>query len=109
MIPAAVGVAVLARPLISALLDHGDFTARDVVRTADALRAFSIGLVPFSVYLYVDARVFLDAGHAYTVPAQRRRERHNIATAFALYQWRGVEGLAWSWTFAYASVPCSPW
>jgi peptidoglycan biosynthesis protein MviN/MurJ (putative lipid II flippase) len=26
----------------------------------------------------------------------------NIATAFAFYDWRGVEGLAWSWTLAYA-------
>ena len=25
----------------------------------------------------------------------------NIATAFAFYEWRGVEGLAWSWTVAY--------
>ncbi len=25
----------------------------------------------------------------------------NIATAFAFYEWRGVEGLAWSWSFAY--------
>jgi len=26
----------------------------------------------------------------------------NVATAFAFYEWRGVEGLAWSWTLAYA-------
>ena len=26
----------------------------------------------------------------------------NVATAFAFYAWLGVEGLAWSWTLAYA-------
>ena len=26
----------------------------------------------------------------------------NIATAFAFYEWLGIEGLAWSWTVAYS-------
>ena len=101
MIPAAVALAVLARPLISALLDHGDFTAHDVVRTADALRAFAVGLVPFSVYLYV-VRAFSSMQDTRTPFLLNVVENGtNIATAFAFYEWRGVEGLAWSWSFAY--------
>ncbi|MBK5288808.1 MAG: murein biosynthesis integral membrane protein MurJ [Acidimicrobiia bacterium] len=103
MIPAAVGVTVLARPLISALLDHGDFSARDVTQTADTLRAFAIGLVAFSLYLYV-IRAFSSMQDTRTPFLLNVVENGiNIATAVALYHWRGIEGLAWSWTIAYAA------
>ena len=102
MIPAAVGLIVLARPLISALLDHGDFTAASVTRTAETLRAFAVGLVAFSVYLYV-IRTFSSMQNTRTPFLINLVENGvNIATAFAFYDWRGVEGLAWSWTVAYA-------
>ncbi len=101
MIPAAVGLAILARPLISALLDHGNFTNHSVTQTADTLRAFAIGLVAFSVYLYV-IRVFSSMKNT-RVPFFLNLVENgaNVATAFVLYEWRGVEGLAWSWTIAY--------
>ncbi len=102
MIPAAVGLAVLARPLISALLDHGDFHASAVTPTADTLRAFAVGLVAFSVYLYV-VRTFSsmqDTRSPFMVNLVENGV--NIATAFAFYEWRGIEGLAWSWTVAYS-------
>ena len=102
MIPAAVGLAILARPLISALLDHGDFATGSVTPTADTLRAFAVGLVAFSVYLYV-VRTFSsmqDTRSPFLVNVVENAI--NIATAFAFYEWRGVEGLAWSWTVAYS-------
>lgn len=101
MIPAAVGLAILARPLISALLDHGDFTTASVATTSNTLVAFAVGLVAFSVYLYV-VRAFLamkDTRSPFFINLVENAV--NIATAFALYEWRGVEGLAWSWTIAY--------
>ena len=102
MIPAAVGLAVLARPLISALLDHGDFHASAVTPTADTLRAFAVGLVAFSVYLYV-VRTF-SAMQDTRSPFMLNLVENgvNIATAFAFYEWLGIEGLAWSWTVAYS-------
>ena len=102
MIPAAVGLAVLARPLISALLVHGKFGASSVTPTADTLRAFAVGLVAFSVYLYV-VRTFSsmqDTRSPFMVNLVENGV--NIATAFAFYEWRGIEGLAWSWTVAYS-------
>ncbi|MEO6469277.1 MAG: murein biosynthesis integral membrane protein MurJ [Acidimicrobiia bacterium] len=102
MIPAAGGLAVLARPLISALLDHGKFHASSVTPTADALRAFAVGLVAFSVYLYV-VRTFSsmqDTRSPFMVNLVENGV--NIATAFAFYEWLGIEGLAWSWTVAYS-------
>ncbi len=101
MIPAAVGLTVLARPLIGALLDHGDFRAASVTPTADTLRAFAVGLVAFSVYLYV-VRTFSSMQDTRTPFVLNLFENAvNIATAFALYEWRGIEGLAWSWSIAY--------
>ncbi len=102
MIPAAVGFAVLARPLISALLDHGDLNAAEVTLTADTLRAFAVGLVAFSVYLYV-VRTFSsmqDTRSPFMVNLVENAV--NIVTAFAFYEWLGIEGLAWSWTVAYS-------
>ena len=43
-LPAALGLAILAVPLISTLFMHGAFTARDVSETSHALVAYSIGL-----------------------------------------------------------------
>ncbi len=101
MIPAAVALAVMARPLINALLNHGDFNASAIAPTANTLRAFAVGLVAFSVYLYV-VRTFSSMQDTRTPFVVNVVENGvNIATAFALYEWRGVEGLAWSWSVAY--------
>jgi len=101
MIPAAVGLIVLARPVISVVLDHGSFTTASVNQTAATLRAFAFGLVAFSVYLYV-VRTFLAMQNTRTPFFVNLIENAvNIATAFAFYAWWGIEGLAWSWAVAY--------
>lgn len=43
-LPAAVALAILAVPLLSTLFQYGAFTASDVLRTREALVAYSIGL-----------------------------------------------------------------
>jgi putative peptidoglycan lipid II flippase len=43
-LPAALGLAILATPLISTLFMHGAFTARDVHETSQALVAYAVGL-----------------------------------------------------------------
>ena len=47
-LPAAVGSAVLARPLTALLYEHGRFTAHDTLQTASALIAFAVGLAAYS-------------------------------------------------------------
>ncbi len=42
--PAALGLAILAVPLIATLFHHGAFSAEDVFRTREALVAYSVGL-----------------------------------------------------------------
>lgn len=43
-LPSALALAILGVPLISTLFQHGAFTAQDVLRTREALLAYSIGL-----------------------------------------------------------------
>jgi putative peptidoglycan lipid II flippase len=43
-IPAAVGLGVLASPIIALIYQHGHFTARDTAMTAIALQAYALGL-----------------------------------------------------------------
>ncbi|HLU40945.1 MAG TPA: murein biosynthesis integral membrane protein MurJ [Microthrixaceae bacterium] len=52
MIPAAVAYLVLGEPLISLLLQRGQFNPDSAARTADMLAGFSIGLPAFAVFLY---------------------------------------------------------
>ncbi len=44
--PAAVGLIVLAKPIVTAIYFHGDFTANGVDMTVAALIAYSFGLLP---------------------------------------------------------------
>jgi putative peptidoglycan lipid II flippase len=44
IIPATIGLFVLATPIVALLYQHGDFDARDTVQTAMALRYYLLGL-----------------------------------------------------------------
>jgi putative peptidoglycan lipid II flippase len=44
-IPAAVGLIVLAQPILSVLFERGAFTSGDVVRTAGAMQYYALGLL----------------------------------------------------------------
>jgi putative peptidoglycan lipid II flippase len=47
------GLFVLRRPIIGVALERGNFGADDAVATSRALAGFAVGLVGFSVYLFV--------------------------------------------------------
>jgi putative peptidoglycan lipid II flippase len=63
-IPSAVGLAVLARPIIGLIFEHGRFSAFDTVQTGNALAAYAIGLAGYAAvkvlspafYAFGDAR-----------------------------------------------------
>lgn len=48
-IPSAIGLAMLAAPIISVIYEHGRFTADMTRQTAGALQFYAIGLVAYSV------------------------------------------------------------
>ncbi|HET9419064.1 MAG TPA: murein biosynthesis integral membrane protein MurJ [Chthoniobacterales bacterium] len=47
-VPAAIGLIVLARPIISVIYEHGRFTPEATLQTAAALQFYAIGLVAYS-------------------------------------------------------------
>jgi len=47
-IPSAIGLIILAQPIISLIYEHGRFTADATTHTAEALRFYAIGLVGYS-------------------------------------------------------------
>ena len=63
-IPSAVGLAVLARPIIALIFEHGRFTSFDTMQTGNALAAYAIGLSGYAAvkvlspafYAFGDAR-----------------------------------------------------
>ncbi len=47
-IPSAMGLAVLGRPIVALIFEHGRFTGYDTIQTANALAAYSIGLAGYA-------------------------------------------------------------
>jgi len=51
LLPATAGYLVLARPLVTTLLEHGVMSANSSRLVAEVLQMFALGLVPFSFFL----------------------------------------------------------
>ena len=99
--PAAAIYLGLARPIVVALLERGAFSAHDAVQVADTLAAFSVGLLPFSLYLFA-LRAFtsrLDTRTPFLINCVENVV--NIVLAFPLYAWLGIPGLALAFSLAY--------
>ncbi len=47
-IPAACGLWILAEPIVRVLFGHGSFDSTDVIRTAEAIRFYSLGLFAYA-------------------------------------------------------------
>jgi putative peptidoglycan lipid II flippase len=50
-IPATVGLILLADPIIRLIFEHGNFSAIDTFKTAEALRFYAIGLFAYAILL----------------------------------------------------------
>jgi putative peptidoglycan lipid II flippase len=101
VVPAAAMYMGLARPIIVALLQRGSFDAADASAVSDTLLAFSVGLLPFSIYLFA-LRAFYARHDTYTPFWINCIENAvNIALAFPLYAWLGIPGLALAFSIAY--------
>ena len=104
MLPAAVGYLVLARPLVSLLLEHGAFTSANARLTGDVLAFFAIGLPAFSVYLlFVRGYTSMqDTRTPFLVNAAENVVM--IVLDLLLYPSMGVRGLALGFTISYAAA-----
>jgi len=101
IVPASALYIGLARPIIVALLQRGAFSAGDASAVADTLVAFSVGLLPFSIYLFA-MRAFYARHDTFTPFWINCVENAvNIVLAFPLYAWLGIPGLALAFALSY--------
>lgn len=100
-LPAGFGIFVLRRPIVGALLEYKNFDAVAAANTADALAGFALGLVGFSVYMFV-LRGFY-AHHDTRTPfiVNVGENALNIVLAFVLVGRYGVLGLGLAFAIAY--------
>jgi putative peptidoglycan lipid II flippase len=104
ILPAAVGMLVLAKPAAALLLGHGATAVGDTVGTGQALAMFALGLPAFCAFLYI-VRV-LQAMQRTQVAFWLYLVENivNVAVALALVHPLGVRGLALSVSIAYTVV-----
>jgi len=101
IIPSAVGMLLLAKPLVALLLGNGHSTPAQTATTGEALAMFSLGLPGFCAYLYF-VRVLQAmqrtriAFYLYLV-----ENGINVVLAVVLVGPLGVRGLALSLSIAY--------
>lgn len=106
-LPAGVGLFVLRRAIVGAAFQHGKFTAANALNTSRALAGFALGLVGFSVYLFV-LRVFYAHQDARTPFIINIGENVlNIVLAFLLVGRWGLLGLGLAFGLAY--IVASMW
>lgn len=100
--PAAVGYIVLSRQVVVGLIQHGLFGHASALLTADALRGFAVGLVPFSVYLYAMRGFYALRDTRTPFLINCLENALNVLFAAVLYPHFGIRGLAYGFSAAYA-------
>jgi putative peptidoglycan lipid II flippase len=99
--PASLGLLVLARPIIGTFLQHGQFTEQAADTTARALAGFSLGLVGFSVYLFVLRGFYAHQDTRTPFVINVVENALNIVFALLLVGRYGVLGLGLAFALAY--------
>ncbi len=103
VVPSAVGLLVLAHPVIDLVLRHGAETAAAAHATGSALALLAVGLPGFCTYLYM-VRVLQSMQDTKTAFQLYLVENGiNVALAVALVGPLGVRGLALSLSVAYTA------
>ena len=104
IIPSAVGMVLLAHPLIDLVLAHGAETTTDANSAATALAMFSLGLPGFCTFLYM-VRILQAMQDTRTAFRLYLVENGlNIVFGVALVGPLGVRGLALSLSIAYTAA-----
>lgn len=100
-LPASVAMTILAHPIVSALLEHGNFSPAASLNTARALAGFSVGLLGFSLYVFA-LRGFY-AHHDTRTPFFINLGENvlNVVLALVLVDRHGVLGLGLAFGLAY--------
>lgn len=100
-LPAGVLIFVLRDPIIGFALQRGAFDAEATMATARALAGFSVGLVGFSVYLFVLRAFYAHQDTRTPFVINLFENLLNIVLAFVLVGRYGVLGLGLAFGLAY--------
>ena len=99
--PAAIGYAVLARPLVSALIERGALSSSQAVLTGNTLAWFAAGLLGFSIYLFVLSGFYARKDTRRPFYLNVVENVINIVLAIVFVGRWGAPGLAASYAVAY--------
>ena len=93
-IPAALGLIVLARPIINVLFAHGVFTGDEVVRTAGAMQFYAVGLLGIAASIVLTRCFFAMRDSRTPVIVAAGVMALNVLCSALLVRPFGVNGLA---------------
>jgi len=99
--PAAFAFMVLARPIIGLLLQHGEFDATAADTTARALAGLALGLIGYSIYLFVLRGFYAHQDTRTPFVINCFQNVLNITLAFALSPSLDVLGLGIAFSASY--------
>ena len=103
-IPAGVGIFVLRRPIVGALLERGQFDATDAANTSRALAGFALGLGAFSIYMFTLRGFYAHKDTRTPFVINVVENLINIVLAIVLVDRFGVLGLGLAFAIAYVAV-----
>lgn len=104
VLPAATGYVVLARPIVSALLERGALEAASAELTADVLAAFATGLFGFSTYLFALRGFYARRDTRTPFLLNVAQNTVQVVLALALEPVLGVPGLAFAYAASYSAA-----
>lgn len=93
-LPCAVGLFLLADVLIRTLYQRGDFTYKDTLAAASALRWYTVGLVPYAMVKVIAPAFYALKNSRIPVLASLASVAVNIAISFLCYSILGFRALA---------------
>lgn len=100
-VPASCGVIILSQPIISAMLEYGNFTAEAADNTARALQGFGVGLAGFSLYIFALRGFYAHEDTKTPFLINVVQNLLNIILAIALVSRHDVFGLAVAFGISY--------
>ncbi|MDX8377381.1 MAG: murein biosynthesis integral membrane protein MurJ [Mariprofundales bacterium] len=106
ILPACVGLWLLAEPIMQTLFAHGAFTAADAIATADTLRAYAIGLLAFCWVKVLASACYASKDAKTPLRYSAIAVGINIVLAIILMQWWGYVGLALATALASCIQAC---
>jgi len=93
-LPATIGLIVLARPIVSVIFEHGEFTASDTLATAAALQLYAIGLLGYSIVRIISPTFYALGRSRVPVIVSALSVIVNVALNVTLVRFYSYKGLA---------------